>query len=371
MENPRKRVKSEHENVSARLEIQSPDLWIDDGNLILRARAEGPETDEPAYTLFRVHKGLLGTQAGYFRRLSLDGISERMDGIAVLELPESASDVDDFLRALYLPNHLNSYPITSDDSQFVSRSNFPAVLSGMLRMCKNYDAPALSEIVKGKIRNEWPMTLEKWDALQTTLSRYPDAQRAAGFADPVTTILLAREYDIPEVLPAAFYDLCRVYTFDSLAADFCHRDLDLKALSSEDLVTLISGVAQLRRYIAFSQGLYVQPNPDFSACPFRAPGAGPSCQEGIAEAWQKNKMFLCSAGDILLRLEAFGELIGDSLNVILPMASGRNRALVCPKCRAQAIIQIQIRRENVWASLPAVFGLTPLVGDKWIKSGRK
>lgn len=105
MENPRKRVKTENEEAHTRLEIQSPDLWIDDGNLILRARAEGPETDEPAYTLFRVHKGLLGTQAGHFRRLSLEDVSEIMDGIPVLELPESASDVDGFLRAFYLPKY--------------------------------------------------------------------------------------------------------------------------------------------------------------------------------------------------------------------------------------------------------------------------
>ena len=115
MENPRKRVKTEQDQAHPRLEIQSPDLWIDDGNLIIRARAEGPETDEPAYTLFRVHKGLLGTQAGYFRRLTLEGIGARMDGVSVLELPDSASDVDDFLRSFYFPKYVttHNYVLTS------------------------------------------------------------------------------------------------------------------------------------------------------------------------------------------------------------------------------------------------------------------
>ena len=54
----------------------------------------------------------------------------------------------------------------------------------MLRMCKNYEAPALGEIVKTKLRNEWPMTLGRWDSLQNAISRYPDEQRILGFADP-------------------------------------------------------------------------------------------------------------------------------------------------------------------------------------------
>ncbi|KZV75525.1 hypothetical protein PENSPDRAFT_748418 [Peniophora sp. CONT] len=367
MENPRKRVKTEHEESHARLEIQSPDLWIDDGNLILRARAEGPETDEPAYTLFRVHKGLLGTQAGYFRRLSLGGISERMDNIPVLELPESASDVDDFLRALYLPNHLSSFPAMSDSNQAVNRSNFPAVLAGMLRMCKNYDAPALGDIVKAKIRNEWPMTLEKWDSLQNAISRYPDAQRAHGFADPVATIRLAREYNIPEVLPAAFYDLSRVYAFDSPAADFCHRKLDLDTLPAETLTTLVKGMASLRRHITWSQIVYTQSNLDFSARAFR--GAVPSCQEVIVDAGNKHKPFLCSAGDILLRLESFKELLAEALDgATVPVAPGRTRSLVCSKCRAQVIADVQVRREIIWNSLPAMFGLAQLLDGKWDKS---
>lgn len=59
-------------------------------------------------------------------------------------------------------------------------------------MCKNYDAPTLGNIVKAKIRNEWPTTLEKWDRLQTFISRYPDAQRTAGFADPGQKLAVPR-----------------------------------------------------------------------------------------------------------------------------------------------------------------------------------
>ena len=91
---------------------------------------------------------------------------------------------------------------------------------------------------------------------------------------PVTTIRLARLYDIPEVLPAAFYDLSRVHMFDSPTADFSHRDLDLESLPSKELAILVKGMAKLRRSIMWDKSLYISPNPDFSACDFR--GVAPS-----------------------------------------------------------------------------------------------
>lgn len=170
---------------------------------------------------------------------------------------------------------------------------------------------------------------------------------------------MAREHDIPEVLPAAFYDLSRVYTFDSPTYDFCHRELDLNSLPPKDLIVLIRGMAQLRKHITFSQTLYVQPNLDISACTFRGVG-GPSCQEAIVHTWKKNHMFVCSAGDTLLRLEGLREMLNHLVEGVIPVAPGRTRALVCSRCCAQAIMNIQLWRERIWSLLPAVFEVVRL-----------
>ena len=148
--------------------------------------------------------------------------------------------------------------------------------------------------------------------------------------------------------------------FDSPTADFSHRDLDLDSLPSKELAILVKGMAKLRRSIMWDQSLYISPNPDFSACAFR--GVAPSCQDMIASSWSKSKVFICSAGDTLLRLESFKEMLSEMLGGPIGVEPGQNRSLACSRCRAQAIAEIQARRRMIWTTLPAVFGVVRLAG---------
>jgi hypothetical protein len=84
---------------------ESPDLWFDDGNIIIRT----VHSDDRAHIAFKVHKSILVTHSNVFRDLfdgpqvAFDVASDRYDGLPVIQLPDPPSEVNSFLKALYFP----------------------------------------------------------------------------------------------------------------------------------------------------------------------------------------------------------------------------------------------------------------------------
>lgn len=84
---------------------ESPDLWFDDGNIIIRTVLN----ENRAYTVYKVHKSILALHSTVFSDLfdgpqSAFGVaSDQYDGLPVIELPDLPSEVNDFLKALYFP----------------------------------------------------------------------------------------------------------------------------------------------------------------------------------------------------------------------------------------------------------------------------
>ncbi len=81
------------------------DLWFDDGNIIIRTIL----SDKKGYTACKLHKSILASHSNIFHNL-FDGpqnvfevASDRYDGVPVIDLPDSPSEVNHFLRALYFP----------------------------------------------------------------------------------------------------------------------------------------------------------------------------------------------------------------------------------------------------------------------------
>jgi hypothetical protein len=83
---------------------ESPDLWFDDGNIIIRT-----VLSDKVYTVYKVHKSILASHSNVFHDLfdgpqtAFDIVSERYEGLSVIELKDSPSEVNDFLKALYFP----------------------------------------------------------------------------------------------------------------------------------------------------------------------------------------------------------------------------------------------------------------------------
>jgi BTB/POZ domain len=89
---------------------ESPDLWFDDGNIIIRT-----VLNDKTYTVYKVHKSILVSHSNVFHDLfdgpqtAFDVASERYEGLSVIELQDSPSEVNDFLKALYFPEWVVSH----------------------------------------------------------------------------------------------------------------------------------------------------------------------------------------------------------------------------------------------------------------------
>ena len=89
---------------------ESPDLWFDDGNIIIRT-----VFSENVYTVYKVHKSILTSHSNVFYDLfdgpqaAFDTASDHYEGLPVIELPDPPSQCNDFLKALYFPESAISY----------------------------------------------------------------------------------------------------------------------------------------------------------------------------------------------------------------------------------------------------------------------
>lgn len=87
--------------------VECEDLSFADGTIILRVYS--PE--KHIYNMFRVHKSILSTNSGVLSALFgpsrqtnlLESSSEKYDGLPVMDMQDNAKDLEDFLRALYIP----------------------------------------------------------------------------------------------------------------------------------------------------------------------------------------------------------------------------------------------------------------------------
>ena len=90
---------------------ESPDLWFDDGNLIIRTVCSDSEN---VYTVYKVHKSILTSHSNVFFDLfdgpqaAFDTASDHYEGLPVIELPDTPSQCNDFLKALYFPESVIS-----------------------------------------------------------------------------------------------------------------------------------------------------------------------------------------------------------------------------------------------------------------------
>lgn len=191
-----------------------PDLWFDDGSIILKADT----------TLFKVHISQLARHSVIFRDMfampqpsgstpssptTASFNHEDVDGATcpTLELYDSAEDLGNLLTALY------DGPTFGNND----RDDFRAV-SGILRLASKYIIDTLRVKALSHLSEAWPSSLRAWD-MREDLTRVHELQTAlhpgTRYPSPVTVINLAREIDAPSLLPSAFYDLSR-YQFHQI-----------------------------------------------------------------------------------------------------------------------------------------------------------
>lgn len=171
---------------------------------------------------------------------------------------------------------------------------------------------------------------------------------------------LAREVDAAELIPAAFYDICRL--LPSLVAIGYTDPFDLAhhCLSPSDLVLLLQGrEAASRFFSAFIMDELENRRPS-ETCSNRH-------QEDPAQRR------LCTGAFQLIIFELLqdvnGVITGRTADPLFAMQEvlnlqadpgtphGRNMFRACDSCRQELIVSVRAARNRFWDSLPEWFGI--------------
>lgn len=216
-------------------------------------------------------------------------------------------------------------------------------MESVLSMSTKYQVEHIRAVIVEHLESDWPQSLEEWDVLWGGYPRRVFMPFQA--PEPCSVINLARKYDIPNILPAAFYalsciDLCndewdpRGSTREIYSWSW---DFDAQArwplLSPSDMLRLMKGRDKIRSGLV--NPLKVDHNPN----------ATPACTCG--QTWLDQR---CPVSVLMTRRDPLRSL------KVLVVETYHSHG-ICVPCKS-AIRDVLIRRrETIWNSLRGYFDL--------------
>jgi len=172
-----------------------PDFWLFDGSIILSVES----------CLFRVHQTILANHSEIFADLFTIPQPEEegekmMDGCHIVHLSDDdENDFVDLLSAIYRPDHFDSLPA---DANLETVLNF---IQGILRLSTKYIIRYLRQRCISLLLTKFPSTLDGYT------SKAVASNREKYKSDNVMrAITLARQNNVLEILPYAFYCVARL-----------------------------------------------------------------------------------------------------------------------------------------------------------------
>ncbi|KLO13579.1 hypothetical protein SCHPADRAFT_355310 [Schizopora paradoxa] len=191
-------------------------LWFSDGNIVLSA----VESSTGDTIVFCIHKSSLARQSKVFESMfelpqgadTGDGVVEAYGGLnlPLVRVPDAAEDVEALLNALHDPLPLSQRSLLSDT---------PLRLRKALHMASKYLMDDLRAKLIRILEQEWPPNLNDLNQKDRILDDMVKSLNGGVFLvtewplhltpEPAAAIALAEDYDIPSILPAAYYDLLR------------------------------------------------------------------------------------------------------------------------------------------------------------------
>ncbi|KAI6118427.1 hypothetical protein F5141DRAFT_1098580 [Pisolithus sp. B1] len=198
---------------------QHDQFWFSDGDIVLCVEQ----------TYFKIHrrKLLCSTVFAGMLELPQPQVVESVDRCALVTFSgDSVADWTVALRWMYDRSTFESRPTMFDSF---------GVIASALRISTKYEISDLCSWSKQQLLSRWPIDLLEMNC--------------AAFLNAAEGITLARELDVPEILPAAFYAL----SMQRLGRRGDGRNID-HILSPEDLQRLIVGRCLRCRHL-WSEGL--------------------------------------------------------------------------------------------------------------------
>ncbi|EJD42417.1 hypothetical protein AURDEDRAFT_115054 [Auricularia subglabra TFB-10046 SS5] len=336
------------------------ELWFDDGDVVLVAPINVPPEDRPlarSLRAFKVHKKVLIHQSARWKALFGAAATQPREHLEGVDLPvvrfvDGAEDLYHFLQWIYVIGYLGHFSLA-----FWIDTDASGRAESLLRVANKWDVDALRSDVVDFLEREWPSALEAWDEREEAIRE----QIAEGLIesgtdgpDAAQTITIASEYNIPSILPSAYYHLNRVFMDRALLAPSAPPSpsktnsptADSALFSIQSVVrfdgtlspavlrTLLRGRTALSSFIA-------QQEREGSVC-----GNGPCCCRAVLNTWW---------GPFAQQLKV-GMRSRDPLAVMHDAAAGLQALYgACGSCQRKARATLLDRRVAIWERLPQFF----------------
>ena len=116
-------------------------------------------------------------------------------------------------------------------------------MTGVMRLASKYEIEPIRSLIVKHVEADWPHSLEEWDAQQAERSSAAEAYLASKdkkfkghyiddvYPEPVAAIRFALEFDIPSILPSAWYQLATTDAKVHLDYDAVHRHPTMRTFS--------------------------------------------------------------------------------------------------------------------------------------------
>ncbi|KAJ7119180.1 hypothetical protein C8R44DRAFT_625570 [Mycena epipterygia] len=308
--------------------------WFEYGDIVLTAGS----------SQYRVHGGILAARSPVFQDMFAfpqPPDSELVDGCPLVRLPDPATEVTVFLKAIFDPEFFMPFP---------AQTTFENVV-GCLRLSHKYGVDYLRRRALVHLSSGYRTMLSEWDS--STYKMNPSPGRSASdittwfwptnVAYNMSVINLAREVDALWVLPIAFYRISA--SFSEVDSDVFHGTVYNGAptsLSLQDQKMILIGHrgqsastnADILRFLSYPRSANIQ-----------------GCELPTH----------CD-GERLAAIESSREMIRDCPSIPLDIwvtADWNELRELCPACLAVLKDTHQKARQAFWDKLPEMYGLPP------------
>ncbi|KAF8815594.1 hypothetical protein BYT27DRAFT_7128770 [Phlegmacium glaucopus] len=171
-----------------------PDFWFYDGSIILSVES----------CLFRVHQTILANHSEIFADLFTvpqpEGEAvEMIEGCRIVHLYDDENDFVDLLNAVYQPDYFDSLSADSDLETVLT------FIQGILRLSTKYIIRYLRQRCISVLLTKFPATLDDYTAKCASKKREKYKPE-----NLMCAIALARQNNVLEILPYAFYCIARL-----------------------------------------------------------------------------------------------------------------------------------------------------------------
>ncbi|KAF7791100.1 hypothetical protein EIP86_002061 [Pleurotus ostreatoroseus] len=326
-----------------------PQLYFPDGDIVLSASKRVYDSEHNATTtvvLFRVYEAVLTYHSQVLQdllsNLSAKEARETYDGVLRVNLPDHADDLEALLGALYNLSMLRLDPLDP---------NLPLLVQGTLILANKYQVTTVTKAICACLMEAWPRTVGEWDSRQNLISYTAEEckrdrnGKTLGkylnelFSEPGSALGLALKCAVPEIIPAAMYQLALIdpeNNWDNMPEQKLRagaRGARWDCVPKSALLCVMRGRERLLK--AQSRQL----NTNFT----RAKDCNSDCCD---DSWSLEAVKLRTI-DVLAEMKLVEKKIWAVSDI-------------CQRCRFHAVAVMRARREAYWAALTKLFELNTL-----------